>query len=64
MSEETNCFAADLYINDKKVGEYKNDSQGDSTNYYSNSPENNQIIREVEEYFKLLSKAKAESYNQ
>lgn len=54
MSEETNCFAADLYINGKKVGECKNDGQGGCTNYYGNSKENNEIIRQTEEHFKSL----------
>lgn len=54
MSEETNCFAADLYINGKKVGEAKNDGQGGCTNYYTYTKENNEIIRQAEEYFKSL----------
>ena len=54
MSEETNCFAADLYINGKKVGEAKNDGQGGCTNYYGNSIENNEVIRQAEMYFKSL----------
>jgi hypothetical protein len=54
MSEETNCFAADLYINGKKVGEAKNDGQGGCTNYYGNSKENNEVIRQAEEYYKSL----------
>ena len=54
MSEETNCFVADLYINGKKVGECKNDGQGGCTSYYGNSLENNEIIRQTEKYFKSL----------
>jgi len=63
MSEETNCFVADLYINGKKVGECKNDGQGGCTDYYGNSPESNQLIRKAEEYFKSLPKVKAEGYD-
>lgn len=63
MSEETNCFAADLYINGKKVGECKNDGQGGCTDYYGSTPENNKIIREAEEYFKSLPKVKIEGLN-
>jgi hypothetical protein len=63
MSEETNCFAADLYINGKKVGECKNDGQGGCTNYYGDSPEHNQLIREAEAYYKSLPMAKCEEYN-
>jgi len=63
MSEETNCFAADLYINGKKVGECKNDGQGGCTDYYGSTPENNQLIREAENYFKTLPEVKAEGLN-
>jgi len=63
MSEETNCFAADLYINGKKVGECKNDGRGGCTDYYGSSPENNKIIRDAEAYFKTLPKVKAEGYD-
>lgn len=58
MSEETNCFAADLYINGKKVGYVKNDGQGGCTNYYGCTKEDNQIIREAEAYCKTLPKVK------
>ena len=54
MSDETNCFVADLYINGKKVGEAKNDGCGGSTDYNGYSRENNDIIRECEEYCKSL----------
>ncbi len=33
MSEETNCFVADLYINGKKIGYVKNDGRGGCTDY-------------------------------
>jgi hypothetical protein len=60
MSEETNCFVADLYINGKKVGEVKNDGQGGCTNYRGFTKENNEIIRQAEEYFNTLPKVKSE----
>jgi hypothetical protein len=63
MSEETNCFAADLYINGKKVGECKNDGQGGCTDYNGYSKENNEIIRQAEDYFKSLPKVKIEGLN-
>jgi hypothetical protein len=63
MSEETNCFVADLYINGKKVGYVKNDGRGGCTDYYGDSPENNQLIREAEAYYKTLPMAKCEEYN-
>jgi len=60
MSEETNCFAADLYINGKKVGEAKNDGQGGCTDYRGFSKEDNEIIRQAEEHFKSLPMQKSE----
>lgn len=63
MSEETNCFAADLYINGKKVGECKNDGQGGCTDYYGDSPEHNQLIREAEAFYKTQPKVKVEGLN-
>jgi hypothetical protein len=54
MSEETNCFVADLYINGKNVGEAKNEGCGGPTNYYGNSKESNDIIRECEKYCSSL----------
>ena len=63
MSEETNCFAADLYINGKNVGECKNDGQGGCTDYNGYSKENNEIIRQAEDYFKSLPKVKIEGLN-
>jgi hypothetical protein len=63
MSEETNCFVADLYINGKKVGYCKNSGHGGCTDYHGDSPEHNQIIREAENYFMGLPKVKSEEYN-
>jgi hypothetical protein len=58
MSEETNCFVADLYINGKNVGECKNEGHGGCTNYNGFSKENNEIIRQAEAYCKTLPKVK------
>jgi hypothetical protein len=63
MSEETNCFVADLYINGKKVGYAKNDGHGGCTDYRGNSKEDNQVIAEAEAYFKTLPKVKSEEFN-
>jgi hypothetical protein len=60
MSEETNCFIADLYINGKKVGYCKNDGRGGCTDYHGDSKENNQIIREAEAYCKTLPNVRSE----
>lgn len=54
MSEETNCFAADLYINGKCVGVASNQGHGGPTNYHSNSEEGTALIQEAEAYCKSL----------
>ena len=53
MSDETNCFIADLYIDDKKVGYCKNDGGG-CTEIHGNTEADNQIIAKAEEYCKTL----------
>jgi hypothetical protein len=58
MSEETNCFVADLYINGKNVGECKNEGHGGCTWYRGNSKEANVLIQEAEAYCKTLPKVK------
>lgn len=58
MSEETNCFVADLYIDGKKVGYCENRGTGGSTDYHGNSKEDNAIIAKAEEYCKTLPKVK------
>jgi hypothetical protein len=60
MSDETNCFIADLYINGKKVGECNNDGRGGCTNYGGNTKEDNVLIAEAEKYCKTLPKVKSE----
>ena len=62
MSEETNCFAADLYINGKKVGYVKNDGQGGCTDYHGYTKEDNEIIRKAEEYCKTLPDVTSHGY--
>lgn len=62
LSEETNAFVADLYINGKKVGECKNTGQGGCTDYYADSPELRTVIAEAEAYFKTLPKVWEEKY--
>ena len=54
MSEETNCFIADLWINGKKVGYAKNEGRGGCTDYRGDSREDNELIAEAEEYCKTL----------
>lgn len=59
MSEETNCFVADLYINGKNVGTCKNDGHGGCTDYHGYTKENIAIIKEAETYCKALPKVKS-----
>jgi len=54
MSEETNAFTADLYINGKKAGYCKNTGQGGCTDYNAYSPELRPLIAEAEAYCKTL----------
>ncbi len=55
LSQETNAFTADLYINKKKVGEVRNEGCGGPTDYYANpNAESKQLVSEAENYFKGL----------
>jgi hypothetical protein len=54
MSDETNCFVADLYIDGKKVGSCENDGRGGCTNYGGNTKADNVLIAEAEKYCKTL----------
>lgn len=63
LSEETNAFAADLYINGKKVGYCKNDGQGGCTCYNGYTKEDNQVIADAEAHFKSLPMVKPDGYN-
>ena len=58
MSEETNAFTADLYVNGKKAGYCKNTGQGGCTDYNANSPALRGVIAEAEAYCKALPKIK------
>lgn len=59
MSDETNCFIADLYINGKKVGSCDNDGRGGCTNYGGSTKEDNVLIVKAEAYCKSLPKVKS-----
>jgi len=70
MSEETNAFTADLYINGKKVGYCKNQGHGGPTDYHADTScasgftrANIELIAKAEAYFKSLPKVKDEKYN-
>ena len=58
MSEETNAFTANLYINGRKVGYCKNQGYGGSTDYYPDSREDWKTIQEAEAYCETLPKVK------
>ena len=51
LSEETNCFTANLYVDDKKVGTCENRGIGGSTDYYFDDSNKRD---EVEAYCKTL----------
>jgi len=59
MSEETNAFVADLYINGKKVGYAKNDGRGGCTVMHGYSREDYQVIMDADAYCKTLPKVKS-----
>lgn len=48
MSEETNCFHANLYINGVFVGYAENSGKGGATNYSAAEPIHNEAIRQCE----------------
>lgn len=54
MSEETNCFAADIYINDVNVGIASNQGHGGATGYTANHPKGMELIKQAEDYCKSL----------
>ena len=58
MSEETNAFTANLYINGKKVGYCKNQGHGGCTDYNADSPEFRSVIKDAETYCSALPKTK------
>ena len=63
LSEETNAFTANLYINGKKVGYCKNQGHGGCTDYHADEPEHREIIKEAEEYFKSLPKEYSKEFD-
>lgn len=54
LSEETNAFTANLYVDGKHLGYIRNDGRGGNTDVYHNKPEHKEKFREVEEYCKTL----------
>ncbi|WP_222165872.1 hypothetical protein [Edaphocola aurantiacus] len=64
MSQETNCFTANLYIDGKYVGEASNTGIGGPTDYESYSEEGRALIKKAEEYCKGLPSETFESGGQ
>lgn len=61
LSEETNCFTADLYINKKLVGYAENRGYGGETSIRHSNMDTLVIIREADAYFKSLPMQRIES---
>jgi len=54
LSEETNAFTANLYVDGKRIGYIRNDGRGGNTNVQPYDIEHKEKFREVEEYCKTL----------
>lgn len=54
LSEETNAFSANLYINDKHAGFATNRGHGGPTDYHARDEKGNLLIKEAEAYCKAL----------
>lgn len=54
LSEETEAFTADLWINGKKIAYCKNDGQGGCTYYNTYDPSLRPLLKEAEEFCKSL----------
>ncbi|MBK1439862.1 hypothetical protein JHJ32_07700 [Parapedobacter sp. ISTM3] len=54
LSEETEAFSADLYIDGKKVGTASNRGHGGPTDYGADSKEYQELIRKAEAYCETL----------
>ena len=50
LSEETNCFTADLFVDNKIIGHVKNDGHGGSTDYMANKKEYWEHIKKAEQF--------------
>jgi hypothetical protein len=60
MSEETNCFTADLYIDGKKIGEASNTGKGEANSYCPYEKEGRELIRKAEKFCETMPPEKAE----
>lgn len=60
LSEETNAFTADVYVNGKRLLYAKNDGRGGSTFYHLHSGADAILLEEAEAYCKALPSEKSE----
>lgn len=63
MSDETEAFTANLYINGKKVGYCKDEGHGGCIDYRGDDVKGGAVITETEKYYKSLPKVKIEGYD-
>jgi len=63
MSEETNCFQADLFINGKKIAYVKNTGQGGSTDYGVHDFKFHSVLREAEAYCNSQPMKRSEEFD-
>ncbi len=54
LSEETEAFTANIYINGVQAGHAKNNGHGGSTDYYHNDEKGRELIHQAEAYCKGL----------
>ena len=52
LSEETICFTAELYVDNKKIATVKNDGHGGSTNVYYSECCRSESVQQVIQYAK------------
>jgi hypothetical protein len=60
LSEETNCFVADLYIDGHKIGLASNRGDGEQTTYHPDHAYGRKIIQKAEQYCINLPPEQAE----
>ena len=63
MSEETNCFQADLFINGKKIAYVKNSGQGGCTDYNVHDFKLQSVLREAEAYCNSMPIKRSEEFD-
>lgn len=64
LSEETDAFAATLYIDGYKAGEASNRGHGGPTDYHAFNEKGRELIKQAEEYCKTLPPVKFKAGNE